>query len=184
MKERLHLQSDKFTKTGLPIPLLSADKQQTLLEHKWNSKELEDVLRSGLQGTSLNSKIAWWLNTILGTLHSFCYDECKDGDISVYCVRTSRIIATSNIIAESLNLALVAAGVIAGILGDNDKVVKKSISRLDAGGIIEAIHRVVMNRSIQEEIRREFLEKELYNRFTSYEYSFLEEASDGEKGRL
>ena len=176
LKENLHLQSDKYTKTGLTIPLLSANLQQKLLDCKWNSKELEAVLKGALKGIAINFLVSLIINTIVGTLHGFCYNEQHDENLKLYSVRTSKLIATSNVIAESINLAAVSTGTIAGVLTENEKLIKKSISHLDIGGMIEAIHQIFKSKKIQEEIRREFLEQELFNRFTSNRYSFLEES--------
>lgn len=176
VKENLHLQSDKYTKMGLPIPLLSAGLQQRLLSQKWNSKELEAVLKGSVKGIATNFVIALIINTIVGTLHGFCYDGEKDGDRTMYAVRTRKVIATSNVIAECVNLSAVAAGCIGGVLSENSDLVKKSVSHLDIGGMIEAIHQIVRSKSIQEKIRREFLEQELFEHFTANKYSFLEES--------
>ena len=176
LKENLHLQSDKYTRTGLPIPLLSAEMQQRLLDSNWNSKELENVIRGAVKGIAKNFLIALIINTIVGTLHGFCYNENEDESRRLYSVRTRKVVATSNVIAESLNLAVVAGGTIAGVLTENEKLIKKSISHLDIGGMIEAIHQVFKSKKLQEEVRKEFLEQELFNHFTSNRYSFLEES--------
>lgn len=176
VKENLHLQSDKYTKTGLPIPFLTAELQQKLLSQKWNSKELEDVLKGSLKGITTNFIVALIINTIVGTLHGFCYDGEKDEDRMLYSVRTRKVIATSNVIAECVNLGTIAAGCIGGVLSENPDLIKKSVSHLDLGGMIEAIHQIVRSKSLQEKIRREFLEQELFERFTADKYSFLEES--------
>ncbi len=180
IKENLHLQSDKYTKTGLPIPLLSADMQQRLLDCKWNSKELEDVIKGATKGIALNFIITLIINTIVGTLHGFCYNEKKDESRRLYAVRTRKVVATSDVIAEFINLAAVTGGTVAGGLSMNPDMVKKSISHLDIGGIIEAIHQVFVSKKLQEEIRRDFLEQELFNRFTGSQYSFLEHSCNSE----
>lgn len=176
LKENLHLQSDKYTKTGLPIPLLSAEMQQKLLDNKWNSKELEDVIKGAVKGIATNFVVALIINTIVGTLHGFCYNEDHDESRRLYSVRTRKVVATSNVIAESINLAAVAGGTVAGVLSENEELIKNSISHLDIGGMIEAIHQVFRSKKLQEEVRREFLEQELFNHFTCNKYSFLEES--------
>lgn len=176
LKENLHLQSDKYTKTGLPIPLLSADMQQNLLDSKWNSKELENIVKGAIKGITMNFLVALIINTIVGTLHGFCYNEDQDENRRLYSVRTRKVVATSNVIAESINLAAVAGGAVVGVMAENEELIKKSISHLDIGGIIEAIHQVFRSKKLQEEVRREFLEQELFNRFTSNKYTFLEES--------
>lgn len=176
MKENLHLQSDKYTRTGLPIPLLSADMQQKLLKSKWNSKELEDVLKGAVKGIAENFVVSLIINTIVGTLHGFCYNEREDESRQLYSARTRKMVATSDVIAESLNIVAVAGGAITGVLTENPILMKKSISHIDIGGIIEAIHQIFRSKKLQEEVRREFLEQELFDHFTSDKYSFLEES--------
>lgn len=176
LKENLHLQSDKYTKVGLPIPFLSAEMQQKLLDLKWNSKELEGVLKHGINSISTNYLVSSIINTIVGILHGFCYNEIEDESKSLYNVRTRKIVATSNVIAEGLNLGTITAGSLVGILSENPDLVKQSISHLDIGGMIEAIHQIVKSNKLQEEVRREFLEQELFNHFTTNKYSFLEDS--------
>ena len=176
MKENLHLQSDKYTKMGLPIPFLSPALQQKLLNKNWNSKALEDVIKGSIKGIVNNFAVALVINTIVGTLHGFCYNEEKDGDTTLYSVRTRKVVATSNVIAECINLGTVLTGSIGGVLSANSELVKKSISHLDVGGMIEAIHQIVRSKKLQEKIRREFLEQELFKHFTDNKYSFLEES--------
>lgn len=176
LKQVLHLQSDKYTKDGLPIPLLPAGMQQKLLKQGWNSKELENVLKGATKGILGQFAVAALLNTSVGILHGFCYNEYKDGDLEMYSVRTRKVIATSNVLSSAINLGAVLVGVGGGLLSENSELIRKSIAHVDIGGYIEAIHQIAKSRTLQEKIRREFLEKELYNRFCSETYSFLEEA--------
>lgn len=175
-KEYLHLKSDKYTKDGLPIPLLKAETQQKLLRMDWNSKEIESILRSSGQSVFLQWFVAHILNLITGTLHGFCYDEKIDESLATYSVRTKKVVIASNIIASTVNLATVAAGTISGVVSNSPKLIKKSITHLDIGGYVETLHQIINNRNLQEIIRREFLEQELYNQFAGNAYSFLEEA--------
>ena len=176
VKEVLHLQSDKYTKDGLPIPLLPASMQQKMLKKKWNSKELQNVLESVFKGATKNYFVAALINESVGILHGFCYDEKKDENLNLYAIRTRKIISTSNIIAEAVNLAAVIGGTAVGVLAENEGIIKKAISHIDLGGYVQAIHQIARNAKLQEEIRREFLEKQLFDRFLSEKYSFLEEA--------
>jgi len=176
LKQVLHLQSDKYTKDGLPIPLIPAGMQQKLLKQKWNSKELENILKGSIGGITAQAVVAAFLNTSVGTLHGFCYNERKDEDFKLYNVRTRKIIATSNTISTAINMAAVTAGTVSGVLTDNPEIIKKSISHLDLGGYIVTIHQIARSKSLQEQIRREYLEKELYSRLCDNTYSFLEEA--------
>ena len=49
------------------------------------------------------------------------------------------------------------------------------MKRIDIGGYIVAVHQIVKSSSIQEKIRREYLENRLYDKFLGENYSFLEE---------
>lgn len=175
MKQVLHMQSDKYTKDGLPIPLLSAHIQQQLLKKKWNSKELERIAQSLAIKTSSQYLVAVLLNSTVSILHGFCYDELADGSMEQYRVRTKKIVTISNIMATSLNIGAVASGCLLGTLTLSPHLIKMAISHIDLGGIVEAIHQIVSSKSLQENMMKDFVEMELYNRFCSKPYSFLEE---------
>lgn len=176
IKQILHFQSDKDTHDGLPIPILPAGLQQKLLKRKWNSKELENVIKKGAKGVANNMLVSALINTSVGILHGFCFNESKDEDYKLYSVRTKKIVATSNVISSSLNVAAVIGGSVTGFMLDRPDLMKKTISHTDIGGYIETIRQVVGSKKLQENIKREFIEKELYNRLCSEEYTFLEEA--------
>lgn len=176
LKQVLHLQSDKYTKDGLPIPLIPAGLQQRLLKQKWNSKELENVFKGSIKGISQQIFVAALLNSSVGILHGFCYNENRDESLKLYSVRTQKIIATSNVLSTSINLAAISGGIVAGIMVDNSELIKKSVSHMDIGGYIESIHQVANSKKLQETIRREFLEQELFNHFCSEPYILLEES--------
>lgn len=175
MKEHLHLLSDKNTYSGLPIPMLPASLQQKLLEKKWNSKELENILKGSFSGVTKQLFIAILINSVIGTLHGFCYNEIRDQDLKLYGVRTRKIIATSNTISSGINVAAVLTGTVGGILSGNTNLAKKSLSHTDIGGYIECIHQIIQSKKLQENIRREYLERELYNELLGDKFSFLEE---------
>ncbi|MCH5255957.1 MAG: hypothetical protein J1D87_01640 [Lachnospiraceae bacterium] len=176
LKQVLHFQSDKFTKDGLPIPLIPPGMQQRLLKQKWNSKELENVLKGSMKGITAQFAVAALLNTSVGILHGFCFNESKDKSLDLYSVRTRKVVAASNILSSVINIAAIAGGATVGILSDNQELIKKSIAHIDIGGYVETIHQIAKYKALQETIRREFLEMELYNRLCSETYSFLEEA--------
>ena len=44
-KQSIHFLVDKFCKTGLPIPFLSAEKAQELIEKSWNSVEAAAAIK-------------------------------------------------------------------------------------------------------------------------------------------
>jgi hypothetical protein len=51
-KQSIHLLSDKYCKTGLPIPLISAEKAQELIEKGWNSVEAAAAIKKVISKTA------------------------------------------------------------------------------------------------------------------------------------
>ena len=65
------------------------------------------------------------------------YDEDLDGDFRLYQVRTSKILLTANCIASSSNVLFCA------VFGAATKDPMNAAKRLDVGGFIETIHRLI-----------------------------------------
>lgn len=163
-RQALHLQSDEYTKMGLPIPLLNAKRQQELLKKGWNSKELDKLLSQLNESSTKNITtvgiqlaISSIISIIIYSLHSLMYDENSDGEFDLYSVRTSKIIKYSNIIADGLNIGAVSAGTIGGIYTKNKNLIQKSVSLMDIGGYINTINSIIYNKKIQNRIEEEFL---------------------------
>lgn len=182
LRHQIHLMTDENTKMGLPIPLLSASKQQSLLEKGWNSQELKKIKDSfskyrkeNITTVALQNLVASIINIIIKSLHLLLYDEDKDESFDLYRVRTNRILAVSNTIASSINIVYVGINVVGGVIVEDSELVKKGIENIDLGGYIETVHQIVSSKSLQEKIRREYLEKELNETFLGDNYSFLEE---------
>jgi len=180
-RQALHMASDEMSKTGLPIPCLSAEKQQELLGKGWNSKELDRIIESlgkymkgNLKIVATQFFIALFINMVIKTLHILMYDEKSDENFELYSVRTARILEVSNEIASTLNIAYVAGNVAGGILTENPEMIKNGVKKIDLGGYIETVHQIVSSKRLQEQIRREYLEKQLYQKFLGENYNFLE----------
>lgn len=157
-KQSLHFLSDKYTKQGLPIPFLSAEKAQELIKKGWNSVEVGNAIKKFLKksakltGTiALQFSISFLINMIIKAIHLMLYDEKKDGNFKLYEVRTRRIIKTANVISSSSNL-LVSAGF---ALAKKD--VMNGVKQLDLGGYIETIHRLITDTKFIKEIKREYI---------------------------
>ena len=93
------------------------------------------------------------------------YNEEKDGNLELYNVRTQKIIATSNAISSGLNIAYVGTKIYVGCKTTNMNSIKDGIKKIDLGGYINTIHQIVKSKKLQERIRREYLEKKLYEKF-------------------
>lgn len=163
-RQALHIQSDKYTKIGLPIPMLNAKKQQELLNKGWNSKELDKLMNElnisftkNIKTVNIQLVISSIINIVIFSLHNLMYDENTDGEYDLYSVRTSKIIKYSNLIADGVNLGAVSAGLIAGLYSGDKKLIKESVSHMDIGGYINTINSIIYNKKIQNQIEEEFL---------------------------
>lgn len=178
-RQALHIESDKMSMTGLPIPFLSASKQQELLMKGWNSKELDrmvDSFKKNLKGNmgiiGAQFLIALFINMVIKTLHILMFDEEKDVSFDSYNVRTHKILEVSNIIGSLLNISYVSGSVTVGVLSNAPEIAKQGLMKIDLGGYIETVHRIVSSRKLQEQIRREYLEKQLYKKFLGKDFYF------------
>ncbi len=148
-RQAMHLKSDKYTKDGLPIPLLSPDLAQKLIDKGWNSNEAERLLKKGAKNIGIISSqiiIAELINMIIRSLYLMLnYSE----KISFSKVKIEKILKVSSIIAESSNVGVVVA--------------TRNISRLDIGGLISMVHQIALDARIKAEIEMEFINNEFGN---------------------
>ncbi len=161
-KQGMHLQSDKYTKGGLPIPLLSAATAQRLLLNGWNSAEVERLFQKALKnlGTiGAQFGLALIIDNLVKALHLLCYDELTDGPVGAYSAKTHKIVCYSNLLAEVANGIFVVA--------------THDFGKLDIGGYINLAKNLIQNQKLQTQLKAEFLEKELAGRLYGEEYYFL-----------
>lgn len=141
LKHAIHLGSDAFTKMGLPIPILnsiSPDLSATLVK---NSIDIYSVGRS----MALSS----FINALIAAIHSLFYDEAVHHNLKLYEVKTRKILMYSNVIATSSNLIYVG---LQTYLGD-----KTALKKLDVGGLIITIHRIISDEAFIRQIKEEFV---------------------------
>lgn len=151
VRQAIHFGSDYFTKQGLPIPIIATvdnDLAQNMLT-KWHI-DMYSITR----GASLSVLI----NSIIGFVHRLFYDEATDGSASLYEARTRKILSYANALATSSNVIYVA------LSGD--------MSKLDFGGMLVTIKRLVTDHKFIQKVKQEFLEKEWYNLVMGDEYNF------------
>ncbi|MDR1320704.1 MAG: hypothetical protein LBK56_04670 [Gracilibacteraceae bacterium] len=173
-REGIHLYSDKTGKTGLPIPFLSAEKAQELIEKGWNSDEAEKAIKkvTGALGkdfaiVGIQFAVSLLINEIIKAIHMLMYDEEKDGDIRLYQVRTRKILLTANCISSASNI-LVATGI--AIAAKNPAEAAK---RFDIGGFIATIHRLVSDTKFIREIKQEYLKERFAEKVLSTDFNWL-----------
>ncbi len=151
-KQGMHQASDKYTKYGLQIPFISGDRAQKLLEQGWNSNEAERMLSkisSNLAVIGAQAGLSILINQLIKALHLLCYDETRHGRISLYEVKTRKILSYSNAIASGSNILYSA--------------ITQDYKKLDIGGIIVTIYRLITDAKFIKSIKQEFLANEWYN---------------------
>ena len=170
IKQVIHIGTDLYTPKGIQIP------GANLVLSKKNAENLTKYISTGdiIKVTS-SAIIAMVINFITSILHNLLYNETDDISRELYNVRTQKILKVSNIIAESLNIVYVGANIGIGIYTKNGTLIKEGLEKIDLGGYIVAVHQLVKSSSIQEKIRREYLENRLYDKFLGENYSFLKE---------
>lgn len=145
-RQAIHMQSDKYTKDGLPIPLLSPDIAQSLINKGWNSNEMERLMKKVLKNAGIISAqffIAEIINMIIRSIYLFLN---ADKEIGIAKVKIEKILSISSVMAECSNVAVVA--------------MTKDVSRLDIGGLISMVHQIAFDLKTRTEMETEYLQRE------------------------
>lgn len=142
VKQAIHFGADYFTKQGLPVPLISTVNND--LSKILTTKYHIDTY-SIMRGATLSALI----NAIIEFIHFLFFNESTDISIDLYKVRSKKIIMYSNTIASASNIIYCA--------------LSEDLTKLDIGGLLVTIHRIISDTKLINEIKREFLEKEFYN---------------------
>ena len=145
-RQAIHMQSDKYTKDGLPIPLLTPDKAQKLINEGWNSNEAERLLSKVAKNAGIVAAqftIAELINMIIRSIYLFMF---PDHGVRFNKIRIERILTISSLIAEGSNVAVVAA--------------IRDITRLDIGGLVSLVRQIAVSKKTQLEIEMDFINRE------------------------
>lgn len=142
--EAQHLKSDKFTKLGLPVPILETIKPDFASKlYKQNYDAL--CFSRDLKITSGSLGISVFVDMIIGLVHALFNKEKIDKDL--YEVRTRKILLISNSIASSSNI-------IQSSILQNPK-------QLDIGGLLNTVSHLFNDVRFISRIKEEFIHKEL-----------------------
>ncbi|SDB44824.1 hypothetical protein SAMN02910298_02223 [Pseudobutyrivibrio sp. YE44] len=154
IRQGLHLMSDKYCKTGLPLSfaIKSADEAQELIEKGWNSEEIKkyidkilNVIKKDVSIIAIQYILSFLINQIVYSIYMMMYEEADDGPIELYIVKAKRILSIANTISTSSNFAYV--------------VITKKLCSLDIGGAIETIKLIIEDDKYRKKIKEEFIEK-------------------------
>lgn len=135
-RQAIHFGSDYFTKQGLPVPLIATvnnDLAKNMIS-KWHI----DML-SITRGAALSSLI----NMLIAAIHGLFCTETTEMEQKLYQVRTKKILAYSNAIATSSNVAVVA--------------ITKNVKKLDVGGAMVTIYQLITSKKFIREVKEEFI---------------------------
>ena len=152
VKEAVHLKSDIVTADSLPIPIISTFDPELASALADYGIDMENVLT-----VSKQMALASIINLLIAMIHRLTYNPDKDGNLKLYEVRTRKILDYSNVIASVSNILVVALGTAVGAATKNEKIVKKSLSKLDIGGIAVTLYRLVADHAFIQELKQEFI---------------------------
>ena len=144
--ESQHLLSDKYTKLGLPIPVLETISPELAGRlYKQNYDEL--CMLRDIKIVGLSAFVSIFFNMIIGLVHGLFYDPDKDQSRELYEVRTRKILSCSNAIGSSSNIIYA--------------IIEKKPRDLDLGGLLVTISRLFMDVKFICKIKKEYIESNL-----------------------
>lgn len=150
-KQGAHIKSDECTKMGLPIPVINANLSQRLLEKGWNSIEMENLAKQVMDNLGIigiQFHLATFIDLLISALHILTY-KGELNNVELYEVKTRKILMYSNVIASSSNIIYVAMNY---FLGNEN-----ATGKIDIGGIINTIYRLIVDRKFIQMIKEEFI---------------------------
>lgn len=156
-RQAIHFGSDYFTKQGLPIPFLGTLSPETA--HRFMNTNFKNPAHIDMWSITRGVALAALINELIAFIHRLFYNPSRDGAESLYEVRTRKILSYSGIMSTSSNAIIVAF--------------TKDLSKLDVGGILVTLTRIVSDYKFIHEIKKDFLKNELYDRIIGTEYDFM-----------
>lgn len=151
-RQTIHFGSDYFTKQGLPVPLVTTV----------NNALAKNMVVKGsidLWSVSRGTVLAWLIKQLVTAVHQLFCRENRDGNQKIYEVRTRKILNYSNLMASGSNVIVSA--------------VTQDARKLDVGGMLVTLTRIVSDYSFIHEIKKDFLKNQLYDRIVCTEYDFM-----------
>lgn len=153
------MKSDVRSTQSLPIPFISLKDPELAKQLSDYGFDAENIATVGKQAT-----YSIMINSIIKMLHRLFYNQEKDINLDLYQVRTRKILLFSNLIATTSNVLIVAIGASIGAASSNPDLVKNSLKKLDIGGFMVTMYRLVSDSNFILKIKQEFLENKLYEK--------------------
>lgn len=140
MRQAVHFGADAFTKMGLPIPIINT------VSPDLSSKLLSKQCRIDLYSVSRGVMLSTLVNTIISAVHGLFYNPNDYESRDMYDVKTRKILSYSNALATSSNIIYT--------------VLTENYTKLDVGGFIVTVYRLVNDYKFIKSIKQEFVMKE------------------------
>lgn len=150
--EFVHLESDKLTKLGLPVPLLETF-DEGLAGKLYHSQYDSLCLLRDIKTVGYQAVVSLIINMLITLVHGLFYNKEKDGARDIYELRTRKILLYSNSLASVGNIAFSAA--------------TQDWKKLDVGGVIVTIARLFSDIRFITRVKKEFIEKEMDSKLFS-----------------
>ena len=143
-----HLKSDKFTKLGLPVPILSTI-DETFASKLYSENYDSLCFRRDVKIVGASFVISKLIDIIIGLVHGLFRKEDEDKDL--YEVRTRKILLISNSIASTSTVI--------------NALITKNPKKLDIGGLLNTVTRLFTDIRFITRIKQEFVEAKLDQHF-------------------
>lgn len=153
VRQALHFGSDYFTKQGLPVPFISTIDNDL-------AKDLMMKCNVDMWSITRGAALAILVNSLVSYVHALFYNPERDASVKVYQVKTKKIINWSNVIASTSNVIYTA--------------ISKDYKRLDVGGILVTLWRLIKDRKFKQEVKREFISESFNDMIRGKKYDFEE----------
>lgn len=142
-----HLKSDKYTKLGLPVPLLSSINED-FASRLYRSNYDALCFSRDLKITGLSFIVSKMIDLIIIIAHGLFRDEKESKEL--YDVRTRKILLIANSIASSSTIIKTA--------------ITKNPKELDLGSLLNTVIHLFTDARFIIKIKQEFIEGEISNR--------------------
>lgn len=152
VKEGVHLASDVNTKHSLPFPIVSTYDPKLASGLADYGIDMANILTVGKQ-------VAWAsaINMLVAMIHRMTFNAERDGDPKLYEVRTRRVVTYSNVIASASNVLAVGIATGIGIAAENEELVRRSLRKLDIGGMLVTLYRLINDYKFISDLKQEFI---------------------------
>lgn len=144
IKEFVHLRSDIKTRESLPFPVVFAFSPELAKNLASHGIDMANTINVGKQAS-----YSILINTLIAMIRYLFYDADKEKSRRLYDARTRNILSYSNLIASASNVLYIAISASLGNMASSKK--------LDIGGFIVTLHRLISDTKFIQEVKEEFV---------------------------